>query len=75
MEASREKGIQESLQLIQVSKRELGKRIIGQEAVLEALLRGIVAGGHILLEGVPGLAKTLAVRTLAEIMGLDFKRL
>jgi len=75
MEQTREKNIQESLNLIQVAKRELGKRIIGQEALVDALLRGVVAGGHILLEGVPGLAKTLAVKTLSEVMGLDFKRI
>jgi len=75
MEQTREKNIQESLNLVQVAKRELGKRIIGQEALVDALLRGVAAGGHILLEGVPGLAKTLAVKTLAEVMGLDFKRI
>jgi MoxR-like ATPase len=75
MEQTREKNIQESLNLVQVAKRELGKRIIGQEALVDALLRGVAAGGHILLEGVPGLAKTLAVKTLAEVMGLEFKRI
>jgi MoxR-like ATPase len=75
MEQTREKNIQESLNLVQVAKRELGKRIIGQEALIDALLRGVAAGGHILLEGVPGLAKTLAVKTLSEVMGLDFKRI
>jgi len=75
MEASRDKQIQEAQQLIQVAKRELAKRIVGQDALVESLLRGVSAGGHVLLEGVPGLAKTLAVKTLAEIMGLDFKRI
>ena len=75
MEQTREKSIQESLNLIQVAKRELAKRVIGQDGLVDALLRGVVAGGHILLEGVPGLAKTLAVKTLAEVMGLDFKRI
>jgi len=75
MEQTREKNIQESLKLVQLAKREMGKRIIGQEALVDALIRGVVAGGHILLEGVPGLAKTLAVKTLSEIMGLDFKRI
>ncbi len=75
MEQTREKSIQETLNLVQVAKRELGKRIIGQEALVDALLRGVAAGGHILLEGVPGLAKTLAVKTLSEVMGLEFKRI
>jgi len=75
MEQTREKSIQETLNLVQVAKRELGKRIIGQEALVDALLRGVAAGGHVLLEGVPGLAKTLAVKTLSEVMGLEFKRI
>ena len=44
---------------------ELGRVIVGQRAMLERLLIGLLADGHVLLEGVPGLAKTLAVRTLA----------
>lgn len=75
MEQTREKSIQEAIALVQTAKKELGKRIVGQEALLDAILRGVIAGGHILLEGVPGLAKTLAVKTLSEIMGLDFRRI
>ena len=48
--------------------KEVSKRIVGQDAMVERLLVGLMTGGHILLEGVPGLAKTLAVRTLAEII-------
>ncbi len=72
---NRETRIQEAVNLFQVTKRELGKRIVGQIALLEGLVMGVVAGGHVLLEGVPGLAKTLAIKTLAEVMGLDFKRI
>ena len=50
------------------------RRIVGQEAVLEEVLVCLLAGGHTLLVGVPGLAKTLLVRTLAEALELDFKR-
>jgi MoxR-like ATPase len=54
---------------------EFNKVIIGQRYLLERLLIGILADGHILIEGVPGLAKTLAVKTLSEIIKSDFKRI
>lgn len=56
-------------------KREIGKVIIGQDKVIEEILISIFSGGHALLVGVPGLAKTLLVNTIAEILGLDFKRI
>lgn len=56
-------------------KKEIGKVIIGQEETVEHLLITFLAGGHALLEGVPGLAKTLMIRTLAETIDLDFKRI
>src|SRR5438445_4684242 len=55
--------------------KEVSRRIVGQDAMLERLLVGLLAGGHILLEGVPGLAKTLAVRTLAGCLHLSFQRI
>jgi MoxR-like ATPase len=55
--------------------REVGKVIIGQRLMIDRLLIGLLAGGHILLEGVPGLAKTLAVRTLARGLHLSFRRI
>ena len=54
---------------------ELGKVIVGQHAMLERLLIGLLADGHVLLEGVPGLAKTLAVRTLASTISGGFHRI
>ena len=53
---------------------ELGKVVVGQEAVIEQLLIALFAGGHCLLVGVPGLAKTLLVRTLSQALSLDFSR-
>ena len=54
---------------------EVGKRIVGQEVMIERLLIGMLTGGHVLLEGVPGLAKTLTVRTLAQIIDASFSRI
>jgi MoxR-like ATPase len=54
---------------------EAGKVIVGQQDMLEGLLLGLVADGHILLEGLPGLAKTLAVKTLAQTLDASFQRI
>lgn len=56
-------------------KSEIAKVIIGQEAVVESVLNAVFSGGHVLLIGVPGLAKTLLVQSLAQALGLDFKRI
>ncbi len=56
-------------------RREVGRRIVGQEAALEEVLMAILAGGHALLVGVPGLAKTLMIRSVSEAMRLDFRRI
>lgn len=56
-------------------KKEIAKVIIGQEAVVNEILLSIYAGGHALLIGVPGLAKTLMVNTIAKALGLEFKRI
>ena len=61
--------------LIDACRAEAAKRIVGQQHVIDGILTALLAGGHILLEGVPGLAKTLAVKTFAEISGLDCKRI
>lgn len=53
---------------------ELRKAVVGQDQVLEQILVALISGGHVLLEGVPGLAKTLLVRSLAQAMGIQFKR-
>jgi len=61
--------------LIAACRKEMTVRIVGQKEMIDGLLASLVAGGHILLEGVPGLAKTLAVKSMAEITGLEFKRI
>src|SRR3954462_9704765 len=53
---------------------EMKRVIVGQDAMLERLLVALLAGGHVLLEGVPGLAKTLTVKTLAQVVGGSFRR-
>lgn len=61
--------------LISSCKSEIAKRLVGQEEVVDGILIAMIAGGHVLLEGVPGLAKTLAVKTVSDISGFDFKRI
>jgi MoxR-like ATPase len=59
---------------IDLLNMEIGKVIIGQKHMVESLLIGLLSNGHILLEGVPGLAKTLAISTLSKVINVDFKR-
>lgn len=61
-------------QIIENIKTEISKVLVGQDKMVEGLLAGLLCRGHILLEGVPGLAKTTAVNALAKTLGLDFKR-
>lgn len=70
-DTSREKLLAAAVQL----REEVSKRIVGQQDVLEEILLAIVAGGHALLVGVPGLAKTLMIRSVSEAMRLQFRRI
>jgi MoxR-like ATPase len=66
----------EQLQMtVQAIEREIAKVIVGQREVVQSVLIGAIAGGHVLLEGVPGLGKTLLVRVLAECLDLQFSRI
>ena len=56
-------------------KRELHKRVVGQDQMIDRLLIGMLTGGHVLLEGVPGLAKTLTVSSLADALDVSFQRI
>lgn len=56
-------------------KQEIGKVIVGQEPIVDGVLTGLIGGGHVLLEGVPGLGKTLLVRTLASALHAKFSRI
>ena len=70
-----EQDVNALLAKLPVLKAEIGKVIVGQSAVLDEVLVALLAGGHALLEGVPGLAKTLLVRTLAQATDLPFRRI
>ena len=61
--------------LFQQIESEVGKVMVGQQFVLRRVLLGFLSGGHILLEGVPGLAKTLLIQTLSEVIDADFSRI
>ena len=67
--------IQRESQFIDLINMEMSKVIVGQKHMTERLLIGLLSNGHILLEGVPGLAKTLAIKTLASIVDADFSRI
>lgn len=54
---------------------EMGKVVVGQDKLLNRLLIGLFTGGHVLLEGVPGLAKTLTINVMAKVLHLEFKRI
>ena len=60
---------------LQQLREELGKVLVGQKEMVDGLLCGLLAGGHVLLEGLPGLGKTLAVKTLAQAIGGSFSRI
>ncbi len=67
--------IEKESQFIDLLTMEMNKVIVGQKHLIESLLIGLLSDGHILLEGVPGLAKTLAINTLAKIIDADFARI
>ena len=66
---------QKEREMVSALKKEINKAIIGQEYMINRILTGLLAGGHILLEGVPGLAKSLAASITARAVGVDFKRI
>ncbi len=67
--------IRQESQFVDALLAEMGKVVVGQQQMVERLLIGLLTGGHVLLEGVPGLAKTLTVKTLAKCMDIHFQRI
>jgi len=67
--------IQKESSFVDLLKIEMGKVIVGQKHLVDSLLIGLLSNGHILLEGVPGLAKTLAINTLADTIDAKFSRI
>jgi MoxR-like ATPase len=70
-----QKKIQNEASWVELLRREIGRVIVGQKYLIDRLIVGLLANGHVLLEGVPGLAKTLAVKTLSQCLRADFKRI
>jgi len=70
-----EPGIHAQLERLGELRAAIGRAVVGQEAVVEQMLVALLAGGHCLLEGVPGLGKTLLVRSLGQALALDFRRI
>ncbi|MDR2735360.1 MAG: MoxR family ATPase [Puniceicoccales bacterium] len=67
--------IRESSSWVSLLRDEVGKIVVGQRYMVDRIIVGLLAGGHILVEGVPGLAKTLSVKTLSDAIKADFKRI
>ena len=67
--------LKSAIKWIPILREEIGRVIVGQHYLVDRLLVGLLANGHVLLEGVPGLAKTLSIRTLATATDADFKRI
>lgn len=70
-----ERNVEALVAKLSLLKKEIQKVIVGQDVVIEEMLIALMAGGHCLLEGVPGLAKTLMVRTLSQALDLSFRRI
>jgi MoxR-like ATPase len=67
--------VEEAGETLQRVREEVGRAIVGQRPMIDRLLVGLLTGGHVLLEGVPGLAKTLAVKSLSDALALKFRRI
>lgn len=67
--------IKQESQFVDRMMAEVGKVVVGQKEMLEGILMGLLTGGHVLLEGVPGLAKTLTISTVSKAINLDFQRI
>ncbi|MFW5871935.1 MAG: AAA family ATPase [bacterium] len=64
----------EGVEIVSRMRQEIKKVVIGQEHIIDSVIRAILANGHLLIEGVPGLAKTVLIRAFSQVMGCEFKR-
>lgn len=69
------KGVKQYSEILDKVKRELSKSVVGQEDIINSLLRALLAGGNVLVEGVPGVGKTLTIKSLAHVLGCKFSRI
>jgi len=69
-----DKEVKEIAEIILKMKKEMSKILVGQEHIVDGLIRALICDGHVLLEGIPGIAKTLAIRALGAVNGCDVKR-
>lgn len=67
--------VKQEAQFVEKMLTEVGKVVVGQKEMIEGILMGLLTGGHVLLEGVPGLAKTLTISALSKTISLDFQRI
>src|SRR3989338_7635733 len=67
--------VKEAADMIREVRQEIAKAVIGQEGVVQSLIASLLCNGHVLIEGVPGIAKTLAIKSLASVCGCSFKRI
>ena len=74
-ERTKEEIFQEATELLRQTKEEIQSFIVGQSEVIDQVLWTIFAGGHALLEGLPGLGKTMLIRTISEVIDLSFSRI
>lgn len=74
-EGIEESVVEEHMEKLETIRREIGKLVVGQHEVVNGLLIGLLCNGHVLVEGVPGIAKTLLIRSLARVTGCKFKRI
>jgi len=68
-------GVKKYCPILETVRKEVHKSIVGQDVIIDALLRGLLAGGNVLVEGVPGIAKTVTIKSLAQALGCKFSRI
>src|ERR1700678_2713683 len=74
VEQQEQGGVRATLEIFEQGRAEIGRVIAGQEELIDQAILTLLCGGHALVEGVPGVAKTLAVKTLARFLQLSFQR-